>query len=138
MKKRLILAFFLHPMTVVNSPATHDAVNMGMKSEVLSPGVEDSCESDLGAQILLIFTKGQQCMGCSLEEQLEHTRPMPHDERVEFVRQSKDDMVIRRGQQIRHFEIDPFFFLPGPAIGTMAIATAVILPMEVSAFRLIT
>ena len=42
-------------MTIQREPACgNDTVNVGMQEQVLSPGVEDGDETDLGSQVLRI------------------------------------------------------------------------------------
>ena len=52
----------MHPTRVIERKSTgrNEAVDMGMEKQVLSPGMQDSQESDVGAQVLGI--------GCHLEQ----------------------------------------------------------------------
>jgi hypothetical protein len=51
------------PSRVIDGKAAgrHDAVDMGMVLEVLSPGVQDAEQSDIGAQVLRVASNFQQC-----------------------------------------------------------------------------
>ncbi len=61
----------VYPLRVIRrQPAgSHDAVNMGMMLELLIPGVEDTKEADLGAEMLGIRGSFDQGFGAAAEQQ---------------------------------------------------------------------
>ena len=60
-----------HPAHAVggDAPARYNAVNMRMVIEVLSPGVQDSGEADVGAEVLRIGGDRGERLGRGLEQQ---------------------------------------------------------------------
>src|SRR3974390_3756166 len=54
------------------SPARDHQVQMGMKVEVLIPGVQDCSEAHLGPQALIISGKLEESLGGALKEEIEH------------------------------------------------------------------
>ena len=54
---------------------------------------------------------------------------MAHDQRVQFMWQSEDHMIVSRGQELGSFKFNPLFFFERPAVGAMPVATTVVLPM---------
>ncbi len=53
-----------------DAAARHHAMHMGMMQQVLSPGVQDGEEADLGAQVLGIGGDGAQGFGAGVKEQV--------------------------------------------------------------------
>src|SRR6202521_567734 len=71
------------------SAAGHHAVNVRMRLQGLTPGMENAQEADLSPEVLGIGSDFQQCLGAGLEQELE-----------------QDPLVLphQRNQRVRHAE----------------------------------
>jgi len=66
-----------NPLAVIRreSPAGHDAVNVGMRLQRLPPGMEDAQKSDLRAEVFRIGGDFQQGCRAGVEQELEERAP---------------------------------------------------------------
>ena len=96
-----------------------------MKQQVLSPRVQDREEADLRAKMLGIGSDLRQGFGDGAEQQVVEFDGVLPDQRVEIVRQRKDDVKVTRRQKLLFPGRDPALASLGLALGTMTIAAGV-------------
>ncbi len=89
----------LDPSGVIGGQATgwEYAMDMGMKLELLIPGVQYAEETDLGAQMLRIEGHFEQSLGAGVEQEIVDHLLVLQSERRQFTRQSENDMHVRGG-----------------------------------------
>jgi hypothetical protein len=85
----------------------HDAIEMRMMLKILTPGMQDGEESDLGAQVLGVRADRSQGLGRRLEEQVVDQGFVLQGERCDFLGQGEDDVEIRAVQKFSLPMLDP-------------------------------
>jgi hypothetical protein len=70
----------------VETAGGNDAVEMRMQSQVLSPGVQNAEEADLGSEVLGVGRNFEHGLSAGAEEQIVEQSWMPLTERVQLVR----------------------------------------------------
>ena len=110
----------------VETAGGNDAVEMRMQSEVLSPGVQDAEEADLGSEVLGVGGNLKHGLGGGAEEQIIEQPWIALTERVQLVGQGKDDVEIRYAEQVLFAPCEPALARLGLALGTVPVATGVI------------
>ena len=100
-----------YPVRVIagETAGGHDAVNMRMVLQLLIPGVEDTEETDLGAQTPGIRGDLDQCLGTGAEEQAVDHFFVLQSQRGQLMGERKDDMGIGRRQQFGASRFEPAF-----------------------------
>ena len=85
-----------NPLVVIRreSPAGHDAVNVGMRLQRLPPGMQDAQESDLRAEVFRIGGDFQQGRCAGVEQELEEHFLVLPDEGNQRMWHAEDQMVI--------------------------------------------
>jgi hypothetical protein len=83
-------------------------MDMGVVMQILSPGVQDGDEADLGAEVLWIGGDRAQCLACCPEQDgVDRLLVLERD--LGYRRwQSEDDVEIRCRQQLGLPSGDPF------------------------------
>lgn len=101
-------------------------MDMGMKMQVLAPGVENSCMSCSCTEIL--FVSGQFLYGfCHAAKQQVVTRPLVAvDMCVQLIWHSEHDMKIAYIQQIGFLGIHPALFCERLTFGTVSVSAGII------------
>ena len=84
----------------VETAGGNDAVEVRVQAQVLSPGVQDAEEADLGSEMLGICCDFEHGLSASPEEQIEEQPGISLTERVQRMRQSKDDVEVGHGKQV--------------------------------------
>src|SRR5271157_3252905 len=89
----------LDPACVVGGQTTgrEYAMDMGMKLELLIPGVQYAEETDLGAQMFRIEGHFEQRFGAGVEQEIVDHFLVLQSEWGQFPRQSENDMHVRGG-----------------------------------------
>ncbi len=89
----------LDPARVIGGQTTgrEYAMDMGMKLELLIPGVQYAEETDLGAKMLRIEGHFEQSFGTGVEQEIVDYFLVLQSERRQFTRQSENDMHVRGG-----------------------------------------
>ena len=87
----------LDPAGVISGHPTgrEYAMDMGMKLELLIPGVQYAEETDVGAQMLGIKGHFKQSFSAGVEQEIVDYLLVLQSERGEITRQSEDDMHVR-------------------------------------------
>ena len=80
--------------------AWHDTVDVRMVLEVLSPGVQDGQQPDLGPEVLRIGSDLLQGLGGGAEQEAIDLPRVPQGDRTEHRRESKDHVKILDWQQL--------------------------------------
>ena len=75
-------------------------MDMGMKLELLIPGVEYAEEADLGAEMFGIESHFEQGFGAGVEQEVVDQFLVLQSERRQFPRQSENDMHVRGREQL--------------------------------------
>jgi hypothetical protein len=80
---------------------------MRMMLKILTPGMQDGEESDLGAQVLGVRADRSQGLGRRLEEGIVDQGFVLQGERCDFLRQGEDHVEIRAVQELGLSMLDP-------------------------------
>ena len=125
----------LDPARVIGGQTTgrEYAMDMGMKLELLIPGVQYAEETDLGAKMLGIEGHLEQSFGAGVEQEIVDHFLVLQSEWRQFTRQSENDMHVRGGQQLAAARLQPTVAGIALAFWTMAIATRVVRDSGMSA-----
>jgi hypothetical protein len=110
----------------VETAGGNDAVEMRMQSQVLSPGVENAEEADLGSEVLGVGGNLKHGLSGGAEEQIIEQPWIALTERVQLVGQGKDDVEVRYAEQVLFAPCKPALARLGLALGTVPVATGVI------------
>ena len=100
----------------------NDVVNMGMVFKVLSPGMEDAEESDIGSEMLGIASQFEHRRGAGAVEQVVEQSLVLENKSRQLVRQGEDDVEIGHGQQFSRPRRQPFCARVPLALRTVPIA----------------
>jgi len=101
--------------------AGHDAVEMGMMQKVLTPGMQDSEESDLGTQVFGIGADRPQGVGGRAKEQVIEQRLVLVRNSCDLLGQREDDVEVTAIEQFRLPMLDPFGSGQGLAFLAMSV-----------------
>jgi hypothetical protein len=101
-------------------------MEMGMKQEVLSPGVKDAKEADLGSQILRVASHFAKCFGDSAEQKVVELGLILQDERLQFVGQREYHVEIARIEEFLLPSFNPAFTGLRLALVAMPVTAAVV------------
>ena len=104
------------------SAGGNDVVDMGMMLKVLSPGMEHAKESYVGSQVLGIASQFEHRRGAGAVEQVVEHPLVLEDKGGQFVRQRKDDVEVRYGQQFGRARRQPFCARVPLALGAVPIS----------------
>jgi hypothetical protein len=107
------------------APSYHD-MEMGMKVEVLIPGVEHCCKADLGSQTLIVPGKLPEGAGSGCKEEIEDEFFVEQGQGVEFVGQGDHQVKVVSWQESLPTFFQPLCLLEALALRTVAIAAGVI------------
>ena len=120
--------FRMYPARVawIETSGGNDAVEMRMQSQVLSPGVQNAEEADLGSEVLGVGRNFEHGLSAGAEEQIVEQSWITLTKRVQLVGQSKDDVEVGHAEQILFATRQPALARLGLALGTVAVATGVI------------
>ena len=99
---------------------------MRVQSQVLSPGVQDAEEADLGSEVLGVGGNLKHGLSGGAEEQIVEQPWIALTERVQLVGQGKDDVEVGHAEQILFAPCQPALACLGLALGTVTVATGVI------------
>src|SRR5262249_39269703 len=106
--------------------ARHHAMQMRVMHEVLSPGMQDREEADLGTEMFGVRADGAQGLGGGGEEQvIDHGLVLIGDGRDLF-RQRKDDVKVWAVEQLRLSIFDPCGARERLALRAVPITAAVV------------
>ena len=91
-----------NPLVVIRreSPAGHDAVNVGMRLQRLPPGMQDAQESDLRAEVFRSGGDFQQGRCAGVEQELEEHFLVLPDEGNQRMWHAEDQVVIVGRKQL--------------------------------------
>ena len=101
----------------------HDAVQVGVRLQGLSPGVQDAEKSDLRAEMFGIGSYFQQGGGSGSEQEMIKLPRVVLRQEVEFVGNGEDHVKVRGGQQFLFPRGKPTLARLGLALGAVPIAT---------------
>jgi hypothetical protein len=108
-------------------PATrHDAVDMGMMMEVLSPGVQDGHQPDLGAEMPGIGSDDAQRLGGGREQDAIDDCLIVESDLCDWRRQRKDDVEVRHRQQLGLSVGQPFGTRQPLALRAVPVAAGIV------------
>ena len=102
------------------------AVNVGMMEQVLTPGMQDRKESNLGAEVVWIASYLLQGLRTGAEQEVIEDLLVLQRQRGELVRQSKDNVDIGDGQKFSLPSHNPLVASAALTLGAMAVTAAVI------------
>ena len=126
-EEKFSIAARLLPVSGLGQPACrHDAVQVRMQGEVLSPGVEDGNHAGVSAEMLLIVGERFHDIPNRVEEQTVEPGRFKQRQTVERLGQGEDHMKIRCRKQLRFSGEDPPLALYLLAFRAMSVAARVI------------
>src|SRR6202007_622689 len=108
------------------SSARHNTVNMWMRLQGLSPGVQDAEEADLSTEVFRIRSHFQQSGSRGVEQEREQDLLVLPNQLNEQVRHAEDEMKIVYRQQLLLALGEPLLASVGRALWTMPILTGVV------------
>lgn len=129
---------FPDPVVRSKPSAGDDAVHMDMIAQFLVPGVEDLDDPGLCSEVFFVGGQFQEGFCTARMEQPVKKLLITVDQGIEFVRERKYHMEIRRVNDFRPAFINPKFFSYGLAVGTVAVAAGIIVEFQVTAFAAFT
>ncbi len=97
-----------------------------MKLKVLTPGVQHGQHARLSTQMVGIGGHLKQGLGGRPKQEVVDDPRMSQCDRVEGIRECKNDMEVRRGQKLSRLLLQPPCRSRGLAGGAVAIATGVV------------
>ena len=107
----------MNPALVVRrkSAGGNHAVHMRMQQQVLTPGVQDAQEADLGSQVLRVGRDFEQCRRRWSETAGHRALRVALAKRIQLMRQREDHMEVRHAEH--------FLFAGGePALARLRLA----------------
>ena len=110
----------------IETAGGNNAVEMRMQSQVLSPGVQNAEEADLGSEVLGVGGNLKHGLGGGAEEQIIEQPWIALTERVQLVGQGKDDVEVRYAEQVLFASCQPTVTCLRLAFGTVSVATGII------------
>src|SRR5450432_4254664 len=99
---------------------------MWMQSQVLSPGVQNAQEADLGSKILGVGRNFKHGLSAGTEEQIVEQPWITLTERIQQVGQSEDDMEVGHAEQVLLAPCEPALARLSLTLGTVPVTTGVI------------
>ena len=113
--------------------AGHNAVDVGVIQKVLPPGVQDTDEADLCAEMPGILAQFPEGLGNRPEQQIIQD-PLIHDDQgIELCGDGEDDMEVLNRQEVLSSRLDPPLFLQSLALGAVAVPAGVVGDLDVPA-----
>jgi len=103
----------------------HDAMQVRMKMQVLTPGVQHGNEADGGAQMAGIAGNGEQSFRSGLKQDGIDLSRVLKCQATDLLWKCEGDVEVRNGQQLRLPVGEPLGASGGLALGTVAITTRV-------------
>jgi len=104
------------------SAGGNDVVDMGMMLKVLSPGMQYAEESDIGSEVLGIASQFEHGRGAGSIEQIVEQTLVLENKRGQIMRQRKDEVEVRHGQQFCRARRQPFCARVPLALGAVPVA----------------
>jgi hypothetical protein len=111
---------------VIESAARHDDVQVGMKQQILPPGVQDGEEAELCAEMFGIGAKGEQGFRGGAEQNTVKNVLIVEGEFGDLFGQREDDVKVFDRQQFGLPAFKPLGARPTLALGAMAISAGVV------------
>ena len=119
------------PNTMLVYPTTrHNTVDVRMIEQIRAPRMENRRHT---SEQTLILGKSLDGSPCGLEHTVVEDTLMTHRDRMQACRQRKYDVEVLGGDNLFPAAVNPFLSLLVLALGTMAVATAVIADMHIPA-----
>ena len=110
----------------IETAGGNDAVEMRMQSQVLSPGMQNAEEADLGSEVLGVGRNFEHSLSAGAEEQIVEQPWIALTERVQLVGQGKDDVEVRYAEQVLFASREPTVARLRLAFGTVSVAAGVV------------
>ena len=106
---------------------------MGVKREVLAPGVQDGREAERASQVLRIPREGLERLAGCAKEQIVDDAGSRKSQPTELVGQREDDVEVGDGEQVGAAGLEPVLLGEQLALRAVAVATGVVDGAAVSA-----
>jgi hypothetical protein len=116
-----------------NSSAGDDAVHVDVVIQFLIPGMEHLNDTGLGTKIFFVRAQFQKGLGAALVKQSVKLGLVSVKQRIQLMRQSKDNVIVRCVDDLRTAFVNPQFLFHGLTVGTVAVATGIVVDLKVSA-----
>ena len=111
---------------VGESAGGDEAVNVGMKVEVLAPGVKEGDKTDVGPQMFGIGGDGGECGPHGLKQKVVDWFWVLECEGSQGVGDREDDVEIGNRQEVLEPVVDPAMAKGGLAFGAVAVTAGVV------------
>jgi len=108
-------------------------MDMGMKGKIASPGVENTDETDLSAEMPGVTGQILEGFSTAVIEQVEKKTSVGKKETVELFWNREDSMEIGCVNHIVFSGINPFLPVEGLAAGTMPVSAGIVVDPGVAA-----
>src|SRR5271165_1429948 len=117
-----------NPVGVIERQPTgrDDTVDMGMKLELLIPGVQDTEEADVGPEMSGIAGDFEKSFCTGSEQQIVDDFLVLQSQRRQLRRQRENDVDVGGGEKFAATCLEPAFTGARLTLGAMAIAAAVV------------
>ena len=123
----LALGFGCSPLPFLSqSTSRHDAVQMGMKGYLLSPGMENGNHPGFGSQMLRIFGKATDRLPCRFKQAVIDGLGLMHGQLIQRVGQRKHHVKVGHGKQLGLPVRQPLFPVLALALRAMSVPAAVV------------
>lgn len=101
LREEIVGIFGAHPAEAIGgkSAAGHDAMDVGMITQVTGPGLEDGEQAEFRAEVFVVARDLLQRTGALADEQRIKVLLAGADERAQFGRHGESDQIIRRRQE---------------------------------------
>ena len=116
-----------------NSTSGDYAVHVDMVIQFLVPGMEHLNDAGLGAKILSVGAKFQKGFRTAFMKESVKQGLVGVKQRIQLMRQGKDYVVVRCVNDLRTAFVNPQFLFHGLTVGTVAVATGIVVDLKVSA-----
>jgi hypothetical protein len=121
------------PLAKVEPAASDHAVEVGMRLELLAPGMENRREADLGAEVLLLAGDLLERLCRALEQEVEDDLLVSERQGIQLVRERENDVKVGDGKQALLPRLEPLVFFQALAFWTMPVPAGVIRDPHVAA-----
>lgn len=121
------LAFGCFPFALRVQPATgHDAMQVGMQSQGLPPGMQDADHTCQGTEVFGVLAKSPDRVPRGFKQCVVHHFGRLQGQGVEQIREGEHNMKVGHGQKLRFPVLYPCFPVFALTFGTMTVAATII------------
>ncbi len=120
---------------LIQTAGGYNTVQMRVQTQIAAPRMQHGNHARLCAEPPLVTGDFIDGFPNGFEQKIVKQAVVGEYQRIEFVRQSKDDMQIRHGQQFGFARLDPLLFFECLTLRAVPIAAGVVMHMYAAAVR---